>query len=103
MSDGEAAGAQRVTWVYSLSHADLRRLIPRLVAPAATIFEPACITASYPDGRRLRVELAAETERRLGSFRLRSTAFTFVFDDWSASQISAFLAHCTRGLQQGGG
>jgi hypothetical protein len=103
VSSDPAAGPQRVTWIYSLSHADLRRLVPRLVAPAEAALEPACITVSYPDGRGLRVELDAETERRLGSFRLKSTAFTFVFDGWTAEQISAFLAHCTRGLQQGGG
>ncbi len=103
MGDCEGGQLHRVTWIYSLSHADLKRLIPRLAAPAITVASPDALVAEYPDGRRLRVELEPETERRLGSIRLRGTCFTFVFEGWSNAGIEAFLVHCTRGLQQGGG
>lgn len=92
-----------MTWTYSLSHADLKRLMPRLAAPAITTVHGNSLVADYPDGRRLRVELEPESERRLGSIRLRGTRFTFVFEGWGGAAIDAFLAHCTRGLQQGGG
>lgn len=98
-----APAEHRVSWTYALSQGDLRRLLPRLVAPQALQDDGHCLAADYPDGRRLRIELGAETERRLGSIRLRDTTFTFVFVGWESSAIRAFLVRCSQGLQQGGG
>lgn len=88
---------------HALSRADLRRLLPRLVLPVALREEGDRLVAEYPDGRRLTVELGAETERSLGSLRLRDTDFTFVFDGWSGAEVCAFMVQCTQRLQQGGG
>lgn len=96
-------GALRVSRTHALSHADLRRLLPRLVLPVALRDEGARLVADYPDGRRVSVELGAETERSLGSLRLRDTAFTFVFEGWNEAEVSAFMVRCTQRLQQGGG
>lgn len=96
-------GTQRVFRRHALSRADLRRLLPRLVFPVALRAEGDRLVADYPDGRRLTVELGAETERSLGSLRLRDTDFTFVFEGWSEADVCAFMVQCTQRLQQGGG
>jgi hypothetical protein len=96
-------GTLRVSRTHALSRSDLRRLLPRLVLPVALCEEGDRLVADYPDGRRLTVELGAETERRLGSLRLRDTAFTFVFEGWSGAEVRAFMVLCTQRLQQGGG
>ena len=105
LPDASAAtpGSTRITWTYALSHADLQRLVPRLVAPWPCTRASNEIRIDCPDERALRIELGPETERRVGSLRLRDTRFTFVFEGWSDAAVRAFLVHCTRGLQQGGG
>lgn len=97
------AGKVLVSRVQALSHADLHRLLPRLVAPAECRFEQGAMSARFPDGRLLEIALEPEVEHRLGGLRLRSTRFTFAFEGWRTSQIEAFLQHCERSLQQGGG
>ena len=87
----------------ALSHADLHRLLPRLVAPAECGFGPGAMSARYPDGRLLEITLEPEIEHRLGALRLKSTRFTFAFEGWRALEIEDFLKHCERSLQQGGG
>ena len=96
-------GAHRVTWTYALSRADLARLLPRLLAPQPVVLTGDRLHCVWPDGRQLSIEFGAETERRLASLRLRDTTFTFVFEAWDEAQIRAFLVHCARRLQQGGG
>jgi len=97
------AGCVRVSRVQALSHADLFRLLPRLVAPAEVRAGTEGMLARFADGRRLGIRLEPETGYHLGSLRLRSTRFTLEFEGWLESQIRAFLAHCDRSLQQGGG
>lgn len=97
------AGRVRVSRIQALSHADLHRLLPRLVAPAECHREQGSILARFPDGRRLTAALEPEVEQRLGGLRLRSTRFTLEFEGWRAQEIHDFLSHCERSLQQGGG
>ena len=86
----------------SLSHADLRRLLPRVLGDTVVGLVDG-FTASWTDGRRLNLVLAAETERRLGSLRIISTTLHFHFLDWTAAQREAFMLRYERALQQGGG
>lgn len=101
--DAAAGTPVRITWTYALSNADLQRLLPRLLAPAVPTASGPDLLVDYPDGRRLRIEIGPERERHLGSIRLRDSSFTFVFEGWEETAMRAFLVHCTRGLQQGGG
>jgi hypothetical protein len=96
-------GPVRVSREQALSHADLHRLLPRLVAPAEVSAGHTSMLVRFPDGRRLEVVLEAEIEHRIGGLRLRSTRFTFEFYGWREWEIHDFLAHCERSLQQGGG
>lgn len=97
------AGPVRFSREQALSHTDLHRLLPRLVAPAEVSAGQGAILARYSDGRRLAVVLDPEIEHRIGGLRLRSTRFTFEFEGWRGREIHDFLAHCERSLQQGGG
>jgi len=93
----------RVIREQALSHADLHRLLPRILAPAECRAGPQSIVARFPDGRALEMALEPEVERRIGGLRLRSTRFSFVFEGWHEREIEDFLRHCERSLQQGGG
>jgi hypothetical protein len=94
---------RRVTRCHALSHADLRRVLPRLFAPAAIVPTASGLEAIYDESRRVRVSFDAETESRLGALRVLSTRFTFEFEGWDDSQVEQFLLRCEKGLQQGGG
>lgn len=94
---------RRVTRCHALSHADLRRVLPRLLTPAAIVAEASGLEAIYDESRRVRVSFGAETESRLGALRVLSTCFTIEFEGWDDSQIEQFLDRCEKGLQQGGG
>ena len=90
--------------VQSLSHADLRRLLPRLLAGEATTrWSGAGYHAAFPDGRVLDIALGSESVRQLGSLRIISTALTLSFQHWSPEALAAFMTHYERSLQQGGG
>jgi hypothetical protein len=102
VADGNA-GRVRMSRVQALSHADLHRLLPRLVAPAQCHATRESVLACFSDGRRLEVTLEPEVEQRIGGLRLRSTRFTFEFEGWQEREIHDFLVHCERSLQQGGG
>ena len=98
-----AAREVRVERTQSLSHADLRRLLPRVLVGASLNWAGACCTARVPEGRLLSLTLAPETERRLGSLRIVSTPLHFCFHDWPQDAVEAFMAQYERALQQGGG
>jgi len=96
-------GPVRVSREQALSHADLHRLLPRIVTPAEVSAGLGSVLARFPDGRRLEVVLEPEIEHRIGGLRVRSTRFTFEFYGWREWEIHGFLTHCERALQQGGG
>lgn len=93
----------RIQRVQSLSHADLRRLLPRVLVGVELDWGHLCCTASFGDGRELEIMMGAETERRLGSLRIVSTPLEFRFHAWLPDGVAAFMAHVERALQQGGG
>ena len=101
MSD--AARAIRVERTQSLSHADLRRLLPRVLAGATLCWAGTSCAARFPDGRLLELALAPEIERRLGSLRIVSTPLQFCFHAWAQDTVAAFMVQFERALQQGGG
>ena len=98
-----AAREVRVERTQSLSHADLRRLLPRVLVGASLNWTGSCCTARFPEGRLLSLMLAPETERRLGSLRIVSTPLRFCFHDWPQHAVEAFMMQYERALQQGGG
>lgn len=89
--------------VQSLSHADLRRLLPRVLIDGQLEWNQQRCTARFGDGRQLEIVLAAETERRLGSLRIVSTPLEFRFLAWSQDAVATFMNRVERALQQGGG
>ena len=90
--------------VQSLSHADLRRLLPRLFSDDISLgWSGPVYHAAYPDGRTLRIALGNELVRHLGSLRIISTPLTFNFLHWPPETLAAFMTHYERALQQGGG
>ena len=95
--------AVRVERVQSLSHADFRRLLPRVLLDAQLEWAPHRCTVRFDDGRLLEIGFAAETERRLGSLRIVSTPLQFEFLGWPPATVVSFMTHLDRALQQGGG
>ena len=94
----------RIERVQSLSHADLRRLLPRLFSSEISLgWSGLVYHAAYPDGRALRIALGHELVRHLGSLRIISTPLNFTFLRWSPETVTAFMAYYERALQQGGG
>jgi hypothetical protein len=89
--------------IQSLSHADVRRLFPRLLGDAQVSWSDTGFIAGWRDGRRLSLVLGTEIERRLGSLRIISTPLRFEFKQWPPAQREGFMLYCDRALQQGGG
>lgn len=99
----EAGGARRVTREHALSHGDLRRVLPRILAPASVRDTPTGLEATFPDGRVLVVSFEAETQSRIGALRIVSSRFTLEFPAWDETAVRQLLLRCEMGLQQGGG
>ena len=94
----------RIERLQSLSHSDLRRLLPRLFGGEVSVgWSGLVYHAAYPDGRSLQIALGSESVRQLGSLRIISTPLTFIFLHWSPEPLAAFMTHYERALQQGGG
>jgi hypothetical protein len=94
----------RIERLQSLSHSDLRRLLPRLFGGEISLeWSGLVYHAAYPDGRSLQISLGKESVRQLGSLRIISTPLTFIFLQWSPETLAAFMTHYERSLQQGGG
>lgn len=86
-----------------ISHADFRRVFPRLVSDAAFALDADGAKVRWPDGRHLVVSLGPERERRIALLRLPVTDLGFEFAAFSAAARDAFMARFDRAFQKGGG
>ncbi len=86
-----------------ISHADFRRIFPRLVRDAESDFDGSRAHVRWPDGSRLVVHVAPEGERRIALLRLPTTDLRFEFHAFSASRCAAFMQRFDRAFQKGGG
>ena len=103
-SDSWRMTETRIERLQSLSHRDLRRLLPRLFGSEVSVgWSGLEYHAEFPDGRSLQIALGAESVRQLGSLRIISTPLTFIFLHWPPGPLAAFMTHYERALQQGGG
>ena len=89
---------------YGLSHADLRRILPRLTDASFASAED-YFSLEFADGRRVCLTVSPERERRLGLLRLPvvDIAFSFEGTAWVETECAAFLRHFDRAFQKGGG
>ena len=88
----------------SVSHADLKRLVPRLFPdePPPRWQGELCLI-NFRCGLSLRIELDAEQERRIAALRLVSTPLRFVFTGWPPARVDVVMRRIEQALQQGGG
>ena len=99
-----ATGEVVLERLQSLSHADLRRLVPRLFPDEyAPVWCGAACTIAFREGQTLRIELGPEAERRLGALRIVSTPLRLAFLGWSQGDFEAATRRLEQALQQGGG
>ncbi len=86
-----------------ISHADFRRIFPRLVSDAESDFDGGRASVRWQDGSRLVVHLSPEGERRIALLRLPTTDLRFEFHAFTASRCAAFMQRFDRAFQKGGG
>ena len=85
-----------------LTYADFFRLLPQVLAGRCWRRNDA--TVSVTEGsRRLTIQLAPETERRMASLRLPVTRVSLAFDGYTEQDSAAFIARLERYFQRGGG
>jgi len=84
------------------THADFLRLLPKAVGADDIRIDGRVIRVGEGE-RQLRIELSAETERRLGHFRLPVTHVRLTFSGYSDAERVAALERFWRAYQKGGG
>jgi len=84
------------------THKEFMRLLPKAVGGAEMRINGNEIEVG--DGERvLRIELGAEGERRIASFRLPMTPVSLIFSGYDEAGIEAALDRFWRAYQKGGG
>ena len=84
------------------THAEFLRLLPKAVDGADIKIDGRVIEVA--DGARcLRIELSAESVRRLGNFRLPVTHVRLAFTGYSAAEREDALTRFWQTYQRGGG
>ena len=86
-----------------LSHADFLRIFPRLLVDAEYSTSGLEPEARWADGRRLRVSVSAQHERKIALMRIPYVNICFWFHGFSAVEQADFLARFDRAFQKGGG
>ena len=91
-----------VTREMGISHRDFFRIFPTVIRGRP--FERRSDGVLYEElGRRLRVRLSAESERRLGKLRIPLTTVQLQFEGFSAEQVESFMAAFDLHFHRGGG
>lgn len=86
-----------------ISHADFRRIFPRLIAPLEASHDGLVTTVTWPAGGRLEVRMSAERVRRLAGLGLPYVELQFFFDDFSAADEARFMQAFRTAFHKGGG
>lgn len=86
-----------------ISRGDFLRVMPSLLAEADVHVAEACVTAQWPDGRRLEARLVAESERRIAALRLPVADVELRFMDAPGDWARAFMQRFDRAFHKGGG
>lgn len=85
------------------THADFMRHLPKAVGGAAMNIEEHAVEVAGRDGRRLRIELGPESERKIGFFRIPVLPVTLRFSGYGEDEVKAALEQFARAFQKGGG
>jgi len=86
-----------------LSHADLERILPRLLAGTPPRHCGNRFEFVLGAAKQVTVVLGAELERRIAGLRLPYTAVSFEFEGLAATESVEFLSRFGRAFQKGGG
>lgn len=87
---------------FGLSHADFRRIFPR-IEPEFRQLQERCVELVRADGRVLQIEISPEQVRRLASFKIPFILITFRFAGWNDEQRTEFFKKFDLAFQKGGG
>lgn len=97
------AGLERERRDMGITHADFRRIFPRLLADAASAEIGLLSRVRWADGRDLTVEVSPELERRIATLRMPYVHIRFIFQGFADDDADAFLARFDRAFHKGGG
>ncbi|MGE0860433.1 MAG: hypothetical protein AB7I01_23810 [Gammaproteobacteria bacterium] len=86
-----------------ISRGDFLRVMPSLLAEAEVQLAEVCVTARWPDGRRLEARLSREDERRIAALRLPVADVELRFRAAPADWVQAFMQRFDRAFHKGGG
>ena len=86
-----------------MTHADFRRIFPRLLGDAETVEGDLNCTVLWHDGRCLKVQVSDEKTRAIATLRMPYLDICFEFSGFDDSERDAFLARFERAFQKGGG
>ncbi len=85
-----------------ISHGDFYRIFPAVIRGRP--FERTSDGVLYEEpGRRLRVKLSAESQRRLGMLRIPVTTIRLQFDGYTQADVAELMARFELHFQRGGG
>jgi len=85
-----------------ISHAELFRLLPRLLSGREWRHDGGSIRVDHGP-RRLSIRYGPQRERRIAALRLPVTEISFVFDGYGEAEAGNFMAHFDRTYRRGGG
>lgn len=104
-ADSAAPGSVSCSEVreYGVSHADLERLLPRLLHDVEPIRTADGFLFPLAGGRAITLVPGPERERRLAGLRLPCTEIRFEFVGLSQSECESFRARFGRVFHKGGG
>lgn len=86
-----------------VSHNDFFRTLPSAMGSFSYRLEQHAVLAEH-QGKRLRIELGPQQERRIALLRLPYTQVRFSFcDSFSQAEIDAFMTYFDSRFQRGGG
>ncbi len=86
-----------------ISHADFRRIFPRVVGDAVRAEIDLQSRVEWQDGAVLEVNVSPELIRRIALLRLPYVNIRFVFQGFSETRRSEFMRRFDRAFQKGGG
>ncbi|MDX1606015.1 MAG: hypothetical protein R3202_07455 [Candidatus Competibacterales bacterium] len=85
-----------------LNHNEFFRTLPAAMGELSYRIEDHQVVAEHDD-RRLTIRLDPQSERRIALLRVPYTWVRFRFEDYSESEVKAFMDRFQRHFQRGGG
>ena len=86
-----------------ITHADFRRIFPRVVGDAVTLEGDLEAHVTWADGRSLAVRVSPEQFRRLARLKIPYVDIEFEFQGFSEDAVEVFMRRFEAAFQKGGG